>query len=254
MIFIIFLFIAGIIAGIISTVTGMASLVSYPMLLAAGLSPVVANVTNTTGLVFAGFSSGISSRQELKYNYRDLFWISPLIVIGGVIGSVLLLVFPNDVFEKIVPFMIFAVAIVFAVQPRLRLDDAVALDGYVPVKKTLTTVVLVFLIGVYGGYFGAAAGVFTLLVFSETPGLRLTVANAIKNVAGGMANLVATIIFIFSGKVQWSAAIPMGVGFFVGGYIGPKIARYMPAKLLRWLIIIGALILAGNMFYGAFIR
>lgn len=107
------LFIGGIVGGILGSVVGMASLVSYPILLATGLSPVVANVTNTAALIFSGLSAGAASRRELKYNYRDLFWILPVALLGSIAGCILLLAFPSKIFEKVAPFMIAGAAIVF---------------------------------------------------------------------------------------------------------------------------------------------
>lgn len=105
------LLIGGIFAGILASVTGMASLVSYPILLATGLSPIVANVTNTAGLIFSGLGSSISSRRELKFSFKDLIWILPTAIFGSLSGCILLLTFPNKVFEKVVPFMILGAAI-----------------------------------------------------------------------------------------------------------------------------------------------
>lgn len=249
------LFIAGIVAGILGTVTGMASLVSYPILLATGLSPIVANVTNTAALIFSGLGATVSSRQELKYNKRDLIWILPTAAVGSIIGCILLLAFPSGIFEKIAPFMIGIVAIFFIVQPHLKARAVVgSLDNNPSVKKSFWSLLAILVIGAYGGYFGAASGIFMLLVFSATQGIRLTTANALKNVTMGLTNLIATGIFIFFGHIDWRAAIFMGAGFIIGGYVGPIIARRLPEKILRWIIIIGALLLAADMFYSAYLK
>lgn len=122
----------------------------------------------------------------------------------------------------------------------------------VPVDRSFWALIAIFIIGAYGGYFGAASGIFMLLVFSMTRGLNLLIANAIKNVVMGATNLVATIVYIFFGHIAWAAALPMAIGFIIGGAVGPAIARHLPANFLRWLIIIGAFILAGDMYYQAF--
>lgn len=250
---IVLLFFAGIIAGILASVTGMASLVSYPILLATGLSPIVANVTNTAALIFSGIGSTISSKRELKYNYRDLVWILPIALAGSIMGCFLLLAFPSEIFEKVAPFMIALVALFFIIQPHLSSSTNSLQQTKIPVKKTLLTGIAIFLIGTYGGYFGAASGIFMLLVFSMTEGMNLVVANALKNVTMGATNLIATIIYLFYGHINWHYAIVMGAGFIIGGYVGPVIARHLPKKALRWLIIIGAFILAGYMFIQAFL-
>ncbi|HEY0222445.1 sulfite exporter TauE/SafE family protein [Lactovum miscens] len=246
------LLIGGILAGILASVTGMASLVSYPILLATGLSPIVANVTNTAGLIFSGLGSSISSRRELKFSFKDLIWILPTAIFGSLSGCILLLTFPNKVFEKVVPFMILGAAIFFVFQPLLK-KASTGNAQEVRVKKSLFNLIAIFLIGTYGGYFGAASGVFMLLVFSLTEGMSLLAANALKNVTMGITNLVATIVFIFFGHINWLFGLTMGAGFMIGGYIGPAIARKLPKTFLRWLIIIGAFILAGYMFKIAYL-
>ncbi|GAK31659.1 predicted permease [Weissella oryzae SG25] len=248
------LFIAGIAAGVVSTLVGMASLISYPVLLAVGLPPVTANVTNTAALTFTGLGVGVSSRYELRTNYRDLYWILPLTVLGSLLGSFLLVIFPSQIFEKIVPFLVLMAAIVFLIRPYLHANRPLAdIRENVPIDRNFIMISAVFLISIYGGYFGAASGVFTLLAFTMTAGLKYTVANAVKNISGAVANLVATIIYAFYGNVNWGYALPMGAGFVIGGWIGPKVARSLPAETFRWLIILGAFVLSGYLFYKAYL-
>lgn len=241
------LFASGIIAGILASVVGMASLISYPILLATGLPPLVANVTNTAALIFSGLGSTLSSRRELRGKGSDLLWILPIALSGSLLGCFLLLAFPSKIFEQIVPFMILFAAVVFILQPFLQRAGTQAGTGTEQaVSKNLPTFIAVFLIGAYGGYFGAASGIFMLLVFSMSQ--RLIVANALKNVTMGATNLIATVVYCFSGHINWGHALFMGLGFVIGGFIGPLIARHLPRQLLRVLIIVGAIVLAVYMF------
>ena len=251
MIFFSILFIAGIFAGILASVTGMASLVSYPILLSMGLPPLVANVTNTAALIFSGVGSTLSSKKELKNNRSDLYWIIPLAMLGSLLGCFLLLCFPSKIFEKVSPFMIAFVALFLILQP-FFIKSKEERTSAVPVNKGGLTILLIFLIGTYSGYFGAASGVFMILVFSMTKGISLVVANAIKNITMGLTNLTATLVYIFYGNINWKYAIPMGAGFMIGGYIGSIIARHLPKKILRILISVGAFILAIYMYHKAF--
>ena len=247
------LFLAGIAGGILASVVGMASLVSYPILLATGLSPIVANVTNTAALIFSGIGATISSKKELRNNARDLLWILPVALVGSLLGCLLLLAFPSKIFEKIVPFMIVLAAVFFILQPYLHRNLPHSTNTVVHVKRTFLTCLAILLIGAYGGYFGAASGIFMLLVLSMTEGMSLIVANALKNVIMGSTNLIATIVYIFYGHINWPHAILMGAGFIIGGYVGPVIARHLPRQVLRWVIIIGGFVLAFYMFYTAYL-
>ena len=158
---------------------------------------------------------------------------------GGLVGGVLLLVGPPGVFEKLVPWLIGvgSIAILARASPPAADDTAPHVDSRL-------VLVGVFLIGVYGGYFGAAAGVLLLALLLATTPDTLARCNALKNIVLGFANLVAAGIFIVFGTVSWAAAVPLAVGLFVGGRIGPIVVRNSPATLLRVLIAIAGLGLA----------
>ncbi len=153
------LILIGVAAGIVSTVGGLASLVSYPALLALGLPPVTANVTNTAGLIFTGVGASLASRKELKHQKRELITLLPLTLIGCIVGALLLFKIPAETFQKIVPFFILSAGILILLPRHLQVGQ--------PAKWQVSLAWLgVFLVGIYSGYFGAASGVLMLSLLS----------------------------------------------------------------------------------------
>ncbi|HBF36025.1 MAG TPA: sulfite exporter TauE/SafE family protein [Firmicutes bacterium] len=251
------LFPAGILAGITSSAAGLASLVSYPALLAVGIPPVYANVTNTAALIFTGVGSGLSSRRELHGHSRELFRLLPLTVGGSLCGSMLLLMAPAVTFEHVVPFFIFGAALLIFRPERAALEQCRQLaaandenwNHKFHRKATVAAYsIAIFLVGAYTGYFGAAGGVVMLAILSATSHAEFAEYNALKNVSLGASNLVATLIYIFRSHINWLAAAPLAAGFFIGGYIGPSIVRHVSSKVLRVVIAAGAMGLAVTLF------
>jgi len=230
------LVVAGVGAGLTGSIAGLASLISYPALLAAGLPPITANVTNTVALVFSGVGSISASRPELRQQSRRLRRLVPAAVAGGTLGAYLLIRTPSDAFEKIVPVLI-AVASVAVTIRRKPTDLAAHHDGPVaPSRDSWWLVAVTFSIGIYGGYFGAAAGVLLLALILLATGELLPRSNAIKNVLLGSANLVAATGFVLFAHVAWLSALPLAIGLLVGARIGPRIVRRAPATGLRMMI------------------
>lgn len=222
------LFAAGVLAGVVSVVASLASLVSYPALLAAGLSPLAANVTNTTALVFVGFGSAAGSRPELAGQGRRLLRFGLLNAVGGAIGAVLLLLTPESAFEAAVPWLVAGASLVLLRRPRPQPEL-----GREHSRGLRLGVVGV---AVYTGYFGAAGGVLMLAVLTALLDQPLARSIAMKNVISAAANGVAAVTFAVFGPVHWSAVAPLAVGFFVGGWIGPALVRRLPGGPLRVFI------------------
>ena len=230
---------AGLVAGVLSTVVGLASLVSYPALLLAGLPPVAANVTNTVALVATGIGAAAGSREELAGQGRLVARLCAVSATGGAAGAVLLLTTPARVFEVVVPVLIAGASVLVLVGPRLRRAAARQAAAVAP-------------IGLYGGYFGAAAGVLMLAVLSlMLAGQSLARTNAAKNVAVGAANAAASVVIVAIGPVRWPAAVALAAGQLVGGWVGPAVVRRVPAGPLRILIAIGGLGLAVKLAWDA---
>ena len=235
------LVVAGFAAGLVGSVAGLASMVSYPSLLAVGLSPVAANVTNTVGITFAGVGSTLGSRPELAGQRAALKKLGVTSVVGGLAGAALLLVTPSATFEKLVPFLIAGAALAVLARPRAHLD--VSTGRGTEVAKVTS----ILLAALYGGYFGAAAGVMMLAVLTQTSAQPLPRLIALKNVLLFAANTVAALWFVVAGPVDWAAAVPIGVGFFVGGRLGPGVVRRAPAGPLRLFIAVAGLVVAAKL-------
>lgn len=230
---------AGVGAGLVGSTAGLASLISYPALLGVGLPPVTANVTNTVALVFSGVGAALGSRPELRGQGRRLRRLGPVAVVGGATGGALLLLTPPGAFERVVPWLIGLASVAILLQPRPQFLQQMHDGGDSP-----ALVAGVLLIGVYGGYFGAAAGVLLLALLLAGTGETLARSNAAKNAVLALANGVAALAFVLLAPVQWAAALPLGAGFLAGGRIGPPVVRHAPARLVRALIAVAGLALA----------
>ena len=229
------LFAAGVLGGLTGSIAGLASVATYPALLLAGRPPVTANVTNTVALVFNGIGSALGSRPELKGQGPWITQMVPVAVLGGGAGAVLLLSTPAEGFEKVVPVLL-AFASIAILLPRRSLGDAQVASHTRHRARLLLEAAAVFVICIYGGYFGAAAGVLLLALFLRAEHASLAHANAGKNVVLGIANGVAAVIFAVAAPVQWWAVLFLGLGCLVGSRLGPIVVRHAPAGPLRLLI------------------
>jgi uncharacterized membrane protein YfcA len=234
----IWLVLAGVGGGLCGSVAGLASLVSYPALLAVGLPPVTANVSNTVALVFSSIGSVWGSRPELHGQRARARRLGGIALGGGIVGAVLLLATPSESFALIVPWLIGLASLGILI----RRNPARLVPASHP--PTWTLAAGVFGIGVYAGYFGAAGGVLLLALLLATTAESLARSNALKNVLLGIANGVAAVAFVLFGPVHWSAVIPLAIGFLIGGRLGPIVVRRAPAGPLRTVIACAGLVLA----------
>jgi uncharacterized membrane protein YfcA len=241
------LVLAGFGAGLTGSMAGLASLISYPALLAAGLPPVSANVSNTVALVFNSVGSVWGSRPELIGQRARARRLGPVAVAGGLTGGILLLETPSSAFARLVPWLIGVASVALLIQRHpTRPAPTVA---HPPTWKLSACV---FGVAVYGGYFGAAAGVLLLALLLVTTGEPLARANAMKNLLLGLANAVAAVVFVAVGPVRWSAVIPLAAGCLLGGRLGPVVVRRVPAAPLRAVIGFAGLGLAVHLGLGAY--
>jgi uncharacterized membrane protein YfcA len=237
------LVLAGIGAGLTGSIAGLASLISYPALLATGVAPVTANVTNTVSLVLNSVGSVSASGPELHGQRRRVLRLAGAAVLGGATGAALLLLTPASAFERVVPWLIGAASIAILLQrpPReLAAEHAGAAARPDPVWLLPVT----YVVGIYGGYFGAAAGVLMLAAYLIGTGEALPRSNALKNVVLGLANAVAAVGYAFLTHVAWLAVLPLASGLFIGGRIGPRVVRVAPQTALRRVIAVAGLGLA----------
>lgn len=247
------LVLAGIAAGLAGAVAGLASLFSYPALLAAGLPPIAANVTNTVALFSTTVGAAAGSRPELRGQGGRLVNLIALAIIGGGIGAALLLRTPSQTFELIVPWLIALGSAVLLARDQLRRLAASRLQGRAspPRSGGLPLACAVLLVGVYGGYFGAAAGIMMLAALSMAFTEPLPVTNAMKNVVTGAANVTAGVAYAILAPVDWIAAGALALGCLIGAWIGPAIVRRLPERPLRIGIALAGFGLAAYLFLSA---
>ncbi|HEY9410676.1 MAG TPA: sulfite exporter TauE/SafE family protein [Jiangellaceae bacterium] len=222
---------AGVVAGAVNAVAGGGSMLSFPVLIWLGLPPLTANVTNTAGLLPGYLASAVSYRHHLREQTRRGA-LAVITLVGAVLGCVLLLVPPAEVFEQVVPFLLVAGCLLIVAQPRLSTmlnrraggGDAdhpgIAYGG-------------AFVGGVYGAYFGAGLGVMLFAVLSLIHPTRLQRANALKVFLSLLINAVAVVAFALFGPVEWSTALVLAVFSLVGGYLGARVAQRMSDRVLR---------------------
>ncbi|MGV0716409.1 sulfite exporter TauE/SafE family protein [Mycolicibacterium sp. XJ662] len=237
------LFAAGVIGGLTGSIAGLASVATYPALLVAGLPPVTANVTNTVALVFNGVGSVLGSRPELRGQGRWLLRMMPLAALAGALGALLLLSTPPGSFERLVPVLL-GVASLAILLPRSSNADVATAKGRRRTARTVFEAGSIFLISIYSGYFGAAAGVLLLALLLRIGHTTLARANASKNFLLGIANLVAAVVFASVAPVQWWAVVPLGLGCLIGSRLGPVVVRHTPAGPMRVLIGVAGLAVA----------
>jgi uncharacterized membrane protein YfcA len=268
------IFAAGLAAGTINTVVGSGTLITFPTLLAFGYPAVLANVTNNVGLV-PGVASGVHGyRAELAGQRRRVIRLGSASLAGGLVGAILLLVLPAGAFQTIVPVLIGVALLMVVFQPRLARwvaarQRAKAAPGVtVPAAPAPPTTAsapsapaatqtpaaetdgqaalqlggpvlwaLVFLSGVYGGYFGAAQGVLLIGLMGVAFTDSMQRINAVKNVLAGLVNGIAAIVFVIATHIDWGAAGLIAAGAVIGGQIGARVGRKLPPWGLRVLII-----------------
>ncbi|MGI9185005.1 MAG: sulfite exporter TauE/SafE family protein [Solirubrobacteraceae bacterium] len=230
------IFAAGIVAGTINTVVGSGTLFTFPVLLGFGYTPVVANVSNSIGLVPGSAAGAVGYRRELAGQRVRLLRLAGASVSGGVVGAVLLLSLPASAFQAIVPIFIALALIMILVQPRLSgLMGGSTRSRHANAGPLATAGV--FAGGVYGGYFGAAQGILVLAILSLSISDDLQRLNALKVVLTGLVNLVSGLVFVFAAHVAWGPAGLIAVGSLLGGVLGARAGRRLPPAALRAVIV-----------------
>jgi uncharacterized protein len=228
---------AGMAAGAINTLVGSGTLITFPVLLAFGYSPVTANVSNTIGLVPGSVAGAIGYRRELEGQRTRVLRFGVASFLGGITGAVLLLVLPQSAFEAIVPVFIAIALVSIVLQPQL--DRLVSEHRPAPeAHGTGAPRVFVYFAGVYGGYFGAAQGVLLMAILGIGVADSLQRHNATKNVLALVVNLVAALVFIAVADVDWAVAGLIAVGSVIGGQLGATVGRRLSPTVLRGVIVV----------------
>ncbi len=228
---------AGMAAGGINTLVGSGTLITFPVLLAFGYSPVTANVSNTIGLVPGSASGAYGYRRELAGEWTRTLRFALASVLGGIIGAILLLELPESAFEAIVPAFIALALVLVVLQPRL---DRIVAEHRPPPDAHGTGLprVGVFFAGIYGGYFGAAQGILLLAILGIALPDDLQRLNALKNVLAGVVNGVAALVFIAVADVAWGPAALIAAGSVVGAWLAARYGRRLSPEALRAVIVV----------------
>ncbi|NSC20916.1 sulfite exporter TauE/SafE family protein [Streptomyces albus subsp. chlorinus] len=231
---------AGIAAGGINTIVGSGTLITFPVLLAVGLPPVTANVSNTLGLVPGSLSGAIGYRRELRGQGRRVLRLGTAALLGALAGALLLLTLPSSAFDMIVPVLIGLALVLVVLQPRLsaalrrrreRDNSTGHPHGGLPLQGGI------LLASAYGGYFGAAQGVIYLALMGLLINDDLQRINAVKNVLGAVVNGTAAVFFLFVADFDWTAVLLIAVGSAAGGQLGARIGRKLAPGVLRGVIV-----------------
>jgi uncharacterized membrane protein YfcA len=232
-------FAAGMGAGAVNAVVGSGTLITFPVLLATGLSPVTATVSNGLGLVPGSISAAVGYREELRGQRRRVLLLAIGAVLGGLAGAVLLLTLPASAFERIVPVLVSLALVLVACQPlisrrvrrRRPVGGPARRDGGPLLFTGLT------LASVYGGYFSAAQGIIYVSLMGMLLDDTLQRLNAVKNVLAAVVNTVAAVLFLFFAEFDWTAVLLIAVGSALGGLIGARTGRRFSPAVLRTLIV-----------------
>ncbi|WP_437969877.1 sulfite exporter TauE/SafE family protein [Sorangium sp. So ce260] len=248
------------VAGVINAVAGGGTLISFPAAIAAGLSPLSANATNAVALTPASLASAWAYRRELARDYRVLGVLFLPSLLGGIAGSALLLVTPQRVFDAAVPGLVL-VATLLLLWQNLRPARPSAKDGasagaaedFALPSRPWLVFLLQFLVGVYGGYFGAGIGIMMLALLSSFAGnVDIHRLNAIKTVLASLINGVAAIAFLFAGAVDPMAMPIMMAAAVVGSLVGASVARLIEPRKVRWFVVVLGLVLTAKLAWDRF--
>ncbi len=234
------LFLAAIGAGFFNALAGGGSIFTFPVLVAVGVPPVTANVTNTIALCPGYFGGVIAQRNDLLGQEGRLLALLPVAALGGVLGAWLLTRTSDAVFRDLIPFLVIGACLLLALQDKLRalLQRRAARLGLA------WAVPPVFLAAIYGGYFGVALSVMFLAMLGLAIDDSLTRLNALKQAMSLACNLAAALYFAIGATVIWSAAGAMAVGALLGGWAGGRLASRVRAGTLRLIVITIGLIIA----------
>lgn len=231
-------------AGMVNALAGGGTLISFPVLLAMGVPPIAANVTNAVALCPGYFGATLAQLENLR-DQRARLWICvPAAIVGGLVGGMILLRTQEHTFQALVPYMLFFASVLLAVQGPLRAAVVRRLSNPQHSSHLRWAAAAVAFAGVYGGFFSAGMSVIVLAVLGVTLDDTLTRLNALKQAIAFSVNIAAAVFFLFSDQVVWVAAAIMAVGALIGGAIGGRVASRMKPSVLRWIVVAAGVSLA----------
>jgi uncharacterized membrane protein YfcA len=227
---------AGLSAGAVNAVAGGGSLITFPALLATGLPPIVANVSNSLAVSPGYLASVAGSRRDIEGQEKRAAKLIPVAVIGALAGSGLLLVTPARAFELIVPFLVLTATALLAFQPWIQRRIGHPHERS-PRSRDVTMQALTGVGAIYGGYFGGALGVILVAVLALVLDERLQRISALKNVLSAAVGVTTVVVFALLGPVSWLSVAVLAPATVTGGYTGAQLVRRMPARILRGVIV-----------------
>ncbi|HEX9102836.1 MAG TPA: sulfite exporter TauE/SafE family protein [Polyangia bacterium] len=229
---------AAALAGGMNALAGGGTLVTFPSLLAFGVTPVAANATSTVALVPGGIGGFWGFRHDVAGDRKELLWMAAPSLVGGALGALLVLWVGNRTFARVVPWLIYGATVLFVAQAPLRrwLDRRIGADGHK--RRRALQLLAQFAISIYGGFFGAAMGILMLAMLGLVGHENLARMNGLKNFAGVAINLTAAGIFIAGGQVHWPLALAMMAGSIAGGYAAARGSRRVNPRWVRAFVVV----------------
>lgn len=242
----IFLFLVSALGGAVNSVAGGGSFLVFPALVLTGMSPICANATTTMALWPGSVTSAVAYRKQLPIERGELLALAIMSLLGGAAGASILLVTPEQIFRDLIPWLMLMATLIFTFGPSLL--SRLRLSGEISGMRRRIARLLQFVIGVYGGYFGAGIGILMLAMLQLLGYRHIHQMNAIKTILGSAINGLAVLIFILAGIIVWSKAIVMLVGGVLGGYLAATFAQRMNPKKVRIFISITGFVLTAFFF------
>jgi uncharacterized protein len=247
------LMLAGFIAGVMNSIAGGGTLVTFPALIFVGLPSIAANATSTVALLPAALSSAAGYRNNIASVYRWLKIFAPVSLCGGLLGGILLVRTPSNVFDQLVPFLILFATLLFTVQGAFSRLLSRHLSARAGVRQEKAWIIgaaaFQFAVALYGGYFGAGIGILMLASLGMLGFENVHEMNTLKVMMGFLINVVAAIYFITHGLIHWADALIMMAGTIAGGYAGAHFAQRIPQVRVRRLITVIGFAISAVMFY-----
>jgi uncharacterized protein len=238
----IFLFVTSLVAGGLNAVAGGGSFLSFPALIFTGMSPIAANATNTTAMSVSAIASVGAYRGDFAQDRRSLVMLSAVSILGGLIGSIILLYTSADFFRKLLPYLLLLATSVFIFGDALKQWlQSRRQQPQTTSPQFLQLLLVQLVISIYGGFFGAGAGILMLAAMTFFDVKNIHNMNALKMFLGTCMNGAAVVLFVFAGLVAWPQAILMAIGGSVGGYAIARFARQIPAIIIRRFVAIVAI-------------
>ena len=240
---ILFLVGTGIAGGMMASMVGGASVITFPVLLAVGLSPVVATASNLIAVSAGNFLAALTDRAKLPPFNRAFVGLVGASLLGALVGAVLLLATPMRMFESLIPLLLGFATILFAFAGRITQWLKMHQGDRGERKMSVTSIPLLLPISVYSGYFGAGAGTLVLGVLSVATGGDYRRANVAKNLVSSLNTVAASLWFIANGAVAWPETLTMMIGCLVGGFCGAHLARRIPQQFMRVIVVVVGVVL-----------